>query len=323
MQEQDADEIIYCLPAGRTHFHYFRDRYALMLLSQFVGDALPIRDIKQSPYAKLLANPLVKPIVERQGGGVIGADMLSSVWPEQPECYLLTLGKWGADSRKKGWWRGYHQTSRRGTNLVLQLNFSRKHNKPYEDLIQSGDESPFAYSEHPIARRGFHTLAWARFDTDMENGEALIEEIQSDWVRLAARGHTTIETLILNEAQRQEVVQTEFRGVELDPKRLDIYVKHVLSDHMGLWSEAMLSAAIWFLTAELGIKEIYYHDFESGNVMKGLSHSKPPRSLYTSLPKKFCFQSGFAPPEFLIAGNPKAFRAIMEREQVSFWKLPL
>lgn len=323
MQEQDADEIIYCLPEGKTFFYYFKDRYALMLLSQFVGTGLPIRDIKKSAYAKLLTNRLVKPLVERQGDGAISSDLLSSVWPGQPECYLLTLGKWGTDSKKRGWWRGYHQTSRRGTNLVLQLNFSRKHNKPYQDLISSGDDAPFSYHGHPIARRGFHTLAWARFDIDMDAGQALIEEIQSDWVRLAARGATTIETLVENDAQRQEVVQTVFRGVELDPKRLDLYVKHVLADHMELWSEAMLTAAIWFLREELGLKEIYYHEFDSGNVMKGLSYAKPPRSLYTALPKKFCFQSGYEAPEFLIAGNPKSFRARMEKERVSFWKLPL
>ena len=323
MEEQDADEIIFCLPEGKTFFHYFKDRYALMLLSEFVGDGLPVRDIKRSPYAKLLGNPLIKTVVERQGDGVLGSQHLDSIWPGQPECYLLTLGKWGVGAKKKYWWRGYHQTSRRGTNLVLQLNFSRKHNKPYQDLIQSGDDMPFAYSEHPIARQGFHTLAWARMDIDLESGQALIEEIQSDWVRLATRGHTTIEALVDNDAQRQTIVQTVFRGVELDSRRLDLYVKHVLSDHMAIWSEAMLSATIWFLRQELGLREIYYHEFDSGNVMKGLRSTQPPRSLYTTLPKKFCFQQGFEPPAFIKAGNPKKFRAIMDKEDVSFWRLPI
>jgi hypothetical protein len=54
----------------------------------------------------------------------------------------------------------------------------------------------FEWSAHPI-RRSPSTLAWSRVDIDFENGEALIEEIQTDWVRLAERaGTAALATLV-------------------------------------------------------------------------------------------------------------------------------
>ena len=52
MDQADIDEIIACLPTGRTLFPYFKDRYTLMLLSYFVGAGKPMRAIKQSPFGR-------------------------------------------------------------------------------------------------------------------------------------------------------------------------------------------------------------------------------------------------------------------------------
>jgi len=50
---------------------------------------------------------------------------------------------------------------------------------------------------------------------------------------------------------------------------------------------------------ELGISKVYYHTYESGNYFKGLpEYSRPPRSLYTKLPKRFGFKETQEKPEF-------------------------
>jgi hypothetical protein len=76
-------------------------------------------------------------------------------------------------------------TSRRGFNLVLQLNFSSRHDEPYRKLVDPDDYRPFELGGHPVAKGALHTLAWSRLDIDLNTGEALIEEIQTDWIREA------------------------------------------------------------------------------------------------------------------------------------------
>ncbi len=55
MEQTHIDEIIGCLPKGRTLFPYFKDRYALVLLSYFVDSGKPMHAIKQSRFRGLLA----------------------------------------------------------------------------------------------------------------------------------------------------------------------------------------------------------------------------------------------------------------------------
>ena len=137
---------------------------------------------------------------------------------------------------------------------MLQLNFSSAHDEPYRRLIDPEGYSPFCYFTHPISQT-MNTLAWARLDIDLAGGEALIEEIQSDWVRdaLRARRHAV---------RAQGTVWLD--GFEMQKDRVIRYVDSTLRRHEETWDEAMLSAAIWFLRRELGIKTIYYHTYESG-----------------------------------------------------------
>ena len=37
MTQDELDRIVTCLPSARTLFYYFKDRYALMLLEEVVG----------------------------------------------------------------------------------------------------------------------------------------------------------------------------------------------------------------------------------------------------------------------------------------------
>ncbi len=327
MKNKEANEIIACLPKGKTFFYYFKDRYAIMLLSYFLGDGKPIREIKRSKFGKLLNKPSVGKLIDKVGDGILTPDALSSAWPSIPECYLLTLGEWG----KKSGWSRYYQTSTPGVNLVLQLNFSSKHNKPYYKLIQPSGRGPFEIELHPIARRGFHTLAWSRLDIDLNLGEALIEEIQSDWITLATRGKKTIETYSHDEHGQRRIIQRYFKGLNCDPKALEKYINSVLSIHMNLWDEAMLSATIWFLKEELGIRHIYYHTYETGNLLKGLYgrgyERKPPKSIYTTLPKQFCFEKTDNYPNILKKcfinrfGRFKSSGKLKKNEKIHFWYL--
>lgn len=320
MNKQEIAEIVACLPKGKTPFYYFKDRYALMLLSYFVRNGMAMRDIKKSSYAKLLKKPILKKAVEAIGDGVVSSGTLESLWPPQPECYLLTLGEWG---EKRSWFRSYYQTSRSGRNLVLQLNFSAKHNRPYYKLIQPTKKHPFEYDTHPIARKGYHTLAWARLDIEMENDEALIEEIQSDWVKLAVLGEATVESLAEREDGRMTVQQHYFSGLECDADALKAYVDDVLKPHMGIWEEAILAATIWFVKEELGINRIFYHTFKTGNFLKGITGRTPPKSLYTSLPKRFCFTETNAVPKLIAQGRNKRTAEAMKRGELRFFLLDL
>ena len=54
--------------------------------------------------------------------------------------------------------------------------------------------------------------------------------------------------------------------------------------------------------AWLGVQKIYYHTYSSGNILKVLPENEaPPKSIYTQLPKKFCFSKTDEIPPFLQA----------------------
>ncbi len=253
MKEEFVHEIIDCLPKGRTLFYYFKDRYALLLLSYFIDVCKHIHDVKKSRFGRLLNKPLVKEIIKNVGDGILTKERLGAVWPPYHECYLLTLGKWGNRSE---WARYYNQTSRSGTNLVLQLNFSSKHNRQYYRLIKPDKNHPFEYACHPIAGNLHRTLAWARIDLDFDTDEALIEEIQTDWIKMATRGKATAEAIENDRNGRQRVVQRYIESFGYDPKALTKYVNDILKPHIAIWDEAMLAASIWFLKEEIGINKI-------------------------------------------------------------------
>ena len=80
-----------------------------------------------------------------------------------------------------------------------------------------------------------------------------------------------------------------------------------------------LAATLWFLRRELGIRRIFYHTFETGNWLKGLRDYKPPRSIYTDLPKQFCFQETYNPPSFIMRSRRKWI--IRELEKLKFYVL--
>ncbi len=322
MNKPELDALIRRFPKERVLFHYFKDKYALNLLSYYVDEGKPIHEIKNSNYRGLLQKPLVKEVTSTLQDNLLTKEALQSYWPVHPEVYLLTLGRWGDDSR----WGllDNKQTSRPGHNLVLQLNFSNKHNAPYAKAIRSYSyDRPFEYENHPISKIR-NTLAWARINVDQE--EALIEEIQSDWLRLASEEEISIEQT----DESGGVVQKKFSKGIIHRNRIRYYMEEVLRPHMKMWDEAMLSATVWYLKEQLSLERIFYHTYETGNKLKGIGtmpwDTLPPRSLYSKLPKRFCFQETEEGPAFLHnmrmkTGGRKKKRITDKRGKMRFYLL--
>lgn len=301
MDHQTATEVIACLPHDRTLFHYYRDRYAVGLLRQFAcgrPDSPPsIAELKLSPFAQLARKPRVKDVLANLGGDRLDANWLALFDYDPGQIpFVLTLGLWGTESGTH--WRR-KQISRRGFNLVLQLNFNRRHDARFNKLESAPDL--FCYRGHPVSTRR-NTLAWARLDFDLASGVALIEEIQSDWIREVNWLVERIQHKLDRGASVRE--KTGIWGLECSIEQSLAYCGTVLEEYRQIWAEAMLWAAILFLRDEIGIRQIYYHTVMSGRLFKHLNGSYlPPQSLYSDLPRKFCFGKTREFPVFLEQGK--------------------
>lgn len=311
MDIKTLNEIMACLPRERTLFRYFRGRYALLLLQAVVGDGRQIQELKRSAYASLLEKPEVKQALAMAGQGVITHAILDSVWPAEVFHFVITLGGWGTRRARRV------QTTRRGYNLVLQLNFSSQHDDIYRALVKPIYTALLNTYSHPILRPGARTyfretMGWSRIDLDLQRGEALIEEVQNDWLREAR--------ILLRDARRKlkkhasDKVWWDTNGKVEDVIR---YCEQVLQPYYHLWDEAVLAASIDFIHRELGIRKIYYHTAQYGYRLKGIRYTQPPKSLYSQLPRRFCFTQTEQMPEFL--AEDKYFRRVYRRVERPNW----
>ncbi|MFZ2269818.1 MAG: hypothetical protein WAV95_19770 [Azonexus sp.] len=314
MDRQTADEVVACLVGERTLFHYYRDRYSIGLLRHLSRQqALSVADLKQSPFAQLLQKPRVKSVLADMGGRQLEEFLLASHdYDANQEAFVLTLDTWGSE---RGSDRRWKQTSRRGYNLVLQLNFCRRHDQVYQRLGCTG--SHFNYCGHPVSRQR-NTLAWARLDLDLNSGTALIEEVQSDWIRDVVWQQAWITRRL--KAGRLASDRMPCRSFNCSLQTALDYCHFVLARYSAIWAEAMLWAAIAFLREEIGVARIFYHSAEGGRLLKRINGSPPPRSLYTELPRKFCFAPTGEAPEFLLAER-EARKSLQQHPELSFFRL--
>lgn len=283
MDLMELNNLILRLPKGRTPFSYFEQGYALRLLAYAVRTRLSLSALRRSPFQRLLDKPIIRSLLARVRHGMIYADDIRAAIPTLRVHYHLSVRTWGA-SFDHPWF----QTSRPGYNLVLQLNFGDEHVRAYDHLIGPTGRHPFTRRDHPVLTGPDFTLAWARIDIDLYEGEALIEEVQSDWVRDAKSYAEHADAWVRNGEP-----DYLFEAAELDTSasRVLSYVDRSLAPHAREWADAMLTAAIVFLRDELTIHRIFYHHYESGIVLKQLKPTfAPPRSLYTDLPARFCFR---------------------------------
>lgn len=286
MKITTVEEIIACLPKGRTIFPYYRDRYAALLLAWTLKERTPIAEIKRGQFAPLLRKAPVAQILELCGDGLLGEQELQMAWAEPHDQFLLTLASWG--NQRRGW----QQTSRPGANLVLQVNLPDSYRRALEQLFN--DANVFRCYGHPAREHGVDeffrpTLGWIRLDIDFDTDTVLIEELQSDLIRFVINGATWLRNLG-HEPTRQVTRQLEF-------------CDRLIARHGKTCAETLLSAALWFIREELGLKEVWYHTFSTGSQLKRIKDRHPPRSLYTTLPQRFCFERTRQQPEFLRREN--------------------
>jgi hypothetical protein len=300
MEQKLAEEIIACLPSERTQFGYFKDQYALYLLKRYLqaGSNSQINSLRQSRVKKLLERPVVKDVLKNTGKGVLELAQLEQVWPTAMEHYVLTLGCWGDKSRYS-----WNQTTRPGVNLVLQLNLNNQFEGMFKRLAGCA-LNQLTTSHHPKSHKRSATLAWARLDLDFVTGEVLIEEIQSDLIRDLEYAYKRA----VNESSTGPM-RIYWSRERLERNRVASACHVVLQAQKKIWAEAMLAATLWFVHCELGFNTIYYHSFDTGRVMKKIPGTAPPKSLYTDLPEKFCFEVTRCAPQFIVE-NPQALRRL-------------
>jgi len=286
-----AKSVLASLPQGPVAFRYFKDRYALQLLAYAAGEARSPSELRRGRFAPLLQKPLVRRVFGERGGRCVDWGLLDTYFPARTHDYRLTFRLW---SSRRAW--SWSQTTRPGCNLVLQLNFPPAHDRAYRRYIEPLRWGrPFECGAHPI-RRNPSTLAWSRIDIDFENGEALIEEIQTDWVRLAERAASSAFATLVEGGR---ALPPGVIGVRCDAVQLFRYVEHVLADHSVLWDQAVMAATLWLLRERLCLRDIYMHTHETGARLKGIDGRQPPRSLYEQVPRSFCFERVRGVPRFL------------------------
>lgn len=288
---------------GRRLFRYFKDRYALMLLEYSLSEMPSIAALKRSRFSPLLQKPIVREMIARAGGADLSRRALIEAWRPETEAYRLSLGTWPLTSCDVG--TRWAQVTRDRWNLVLQLNLDRRHVRRL--ISEHGeDEAEHPYTGvHPVAEAPELTLAWVRMDIDLERRQALIEEIQTDWIQhvaCEASGHDSDDPYAAKWKR---------------------YEQELLGPHRRAWSEAVLAAAIEVLHLELQISDIYYHRYDSGAFLKNMGDSRPPRSIYTKLPKRFCFATTNESPRFVVETARSRQRRCLRRRDLSWFRLQL
>ena len=307
MNKELLEEVLSCLSDERITYAYFKDRYCMFLLDQFIGDGKSIQELKQGPFSQFCQKPQIKQWLAGIGSQYIEPDMLMALWQTDVHHFRVTLGEWG------GYSPTWQQTSREGYNLVLQLNLTKSHDRFYERVADTEYE-PFTDGGHPTHYER-NTLAWSRIDLSEDFSEALIEEVQTDWLRKAQ------ETLqYLTDCSTPE--EFEEWGIKTDLNGLSGYVHRLMSPLKAIWDEAILCATLEFLVKKIGVKHIYYYDHVTGKQMKSIDFCEPPRSLYTRLPKRFGFRTVSDAPQFIQADRFAA-KKLKSIKQPQWYYLPL
>ncbi len=290
------------LGTRRRVFRYFKDRYALLLLERALPLHPTVASLKRSRFAPLLQKPLVRRALAHAGGGRVTQALLRAVVAGSPCTYRLGFGCW--PFLKDGPGRRWGQVTRERWNLVLQLNFDLSHARLARGLLGEHGEI-WSDGLHPLASAPELTLAWVRLDVDVRRRSALVEEVQSDWV---------------------DEVRTKPIGSYLDldeRKRWRAYASGPFAAHARSWPEAALMAAIELLHAQFGITDFYYHTHASGLVLKRMGAGGPPRSLYTRLPRRFCFRRTRVPPAFIVSQAGSRLRRKLRLPQIAWFHLAL
>ncbi|MFQ6547565.1 hypothetical protein AADZ90_006370 [Aestuariibius sp. 2305UL40-4] len=304
---------------------YYADRESAWCLANMMPAEDTVPALRKSRLGRFLDRPILKPLVASCGGTLRRADVralaqagdglrmtgvtqggytaLEGVFATAWDDYVLTLTKWGDTYR----WPDA-QTSLRGLNLVLQVGFPAAHAELLNRVGLKANRKQFEVSHHPIRTDGAPTLSWARLEVDLESGEALIEEVQSDWLRRVRR-HCDRESKRAPRSRALRVLQS--------------YEADLTARYGKLWPKVTLLAALLFLKEELGCTRIWMHQPGPGVALKQIKGPAPPVSLYSALPKSFGFTPTDEVPPFLKPARRKTLRDLRKRHDTLFWRMDL
>ncbi len=313
MLTSEMEEVLACLRGESWTLTYARDHYAVRLLSWICTEPVSVRDLRASPWRPLLSRPPIRRLLGSAGGSVLTPAALAAAWPARGQHYRVTLGRWGEGE-------SWQQTTRPQPNLVLNLTLPRSHDRAFDAAYGRDRWRWFTSSHHPHDPRR-STLAWARLDLDLDRGEVLIEELQSDWIRSARRALE--HQLRIAARPRPAVASREVPVAE--QHRRSRYLEAFLAAHEAIWAEALMLATLRFCREVLGVEDIWLHSWQGGTKLKGIDpRYAPPRSIYTRLPRRFGFQRTQDAPQLLLAGLRVKGRKRMRKklEGVSFQRLP-
>ena len=311
MNKQLLNEVIECLNNGRRLVHYYDDKYAFYLLEKYCekNGETSISEIKLSNFSRLLQRPKVKHFISSLGDGIVSSKRFQQMFYEDYQSYVITLSSWGDETTSE-----WDQTSVPGANLVVQINLTNQHDQWLKDLKITSEY--FRFDFHPIHAIK-SSMSWARIDLDFNTGEALIEEIQNDWLREAAWHARLAKKAVL----RGEEYYLYF-GEKISAKSMLQYNKLLDESYRKRWQEITLFYAIKLIKQEIGISTIFYHSFLTGALLKRIEGGLPPKSLYTQLPKRFCFSQCTRGPDF-ITRHKKVRRRVKKAKQVQWFQLCL
>ena len=295
MQKEQVKEVIACLGDQRRVFRYFRDRYCIDLIeiemTRRHQTEMKVAELKACGLNRYVQKTIVADMLKRCANGFVSKCDLQAMWQANALPLLVEMAVWGNAER------GWDQTSRNQSNLTLRLNFDQQHDAQYQRLIEPRrDSGPFEYWWHPINTHNRRTMSWVRMDIDFDTDEVLIEEIQNDWLRSSSA--------IWQHIQKARNKYPTVIPQDINPdicgsfENLRYYVEVVLAPYRQIWAEASMLAALRFVHDELGISTVFYHSYETGIKLKRVV-GKPPRSIYTQLPKRFGFTETHEPPELL------------------------
>lgn len=321
MLPDDLSALWLRLPEERT-FNYYADKESPWLLARRMPPAARVAALKRGRCGPLLERPLVAPMVAACGGVLQRADVSAVACAEDvgaaplsaaatAGCLAAAAVPWHDFALSFATWRigdndPHAQMSRPGGNLVVQLGFSSEHAALMSRHLVPGARKAFEYAAHPIRRQGRPTLAWAR--VDIEGDVALIEEVQSDWLRAAVH-------------QVRHASQRAPRSREL--RAIAAYERDIAARYGALWPRAMLLATLDVLERECAVRTVYMHQSATGALLKGIRGTQPPRSLYGALPKRFGFEAVREAPPFLRKRWRRALKALARTEAALFWRLDL
>ncbi|MEO1493202.1 MAG: hypothetical protein AAFV19_13695 [Pseudomonadota bacterium] len=330
MKPEFRKELRELLPAKKI-FPYFAEREGGWLLHHRLRQPARIAELRRGPLAPLLTRPGVRDVVAACGRGWVTPENLlplaepldalsresqlsgdratevaldtavAADWRE----VSITHSEW-ADGCN-GFYRRELQVSRTGGNLVIQVNFPEAFQDEFDALFPIETRRALETRQHPV-RKDLITMGWIRLDFERDGEDLLIEEVQTDWLRIAKRCR--------NDLAKQGPSAFEADRLAFLDRALALYGRD--------WARMLMLVALDFARTRAGIRHVWMHQYLPGAKLKHIiEYDLPPRSLYTDLPRRFGFVRTDRAPAFLYPARSQVLSRLRRQGEPLFWRLDL